>query len=307
MEQRRHQKQILGDLVEAGRLTREEADDIAHAPEWSLQIRELVSYLAAIIIGAGVLRIVAVLVEDASVTAIAAVLYIVGAVLAAASWKLSSGSAVRQRLAEVLELAAVLAVVVASGLLLSETDIDEQGFVAALSGVVLVWGAWRAPRSRFVGSLLATGAMPTFVTSLIGVIREDSPNTGGIAMLVGGAGLLALGSLRGVGISFVPRAFGSLYVVIGAMMIGGVNQGAWFLVTLAIGVVMFGLGSLWLAPEMLLAGTILVVASVVALSLYWIGNEVLQGVVIIAVGAGMLAVLGVQMRRAVGKPSSSAG
>lgn len=307
MDQRRHQKQILGDLVEAGRLTREEADDIAHAPEWSLQIRELVSYLAAIIIGAGVLRILAVLVEDASVTAIAAVLYIVGAVLAAASWKLSSGSAVRQRLAEVLELAAVLAVVVASGLLLSETDLDEQGFVAALSGVVLVWGAWRAPRSRFVGSLLATGAMPTFVTSLIGVIREDSPNTGGIAMLVGGAGLLALGSLRGVGISFVPRAFGSLYVVIGAMMIGGVNQGAWFLVTLAIGVVMFGLGSLWLAPEMLLAGTILVVAPVVALSLYWIGNEVLQGVVIIAVGAGMLAVLGVQMRRAVGKASAPAG
>ena len=90
------------------------------------------------------------------------------------------------------------------------------------------------------------------------------------------------------------------------MMIGGVNEGAWFLVTLAIGVVMFTLGSLWLAPEMLLAGTILVVAPVVALSLYWIGNEVLQGVVIIAVGAGMLAVLGVQMRRAVGKASTPA-
>jgi hypothetical protein len=301
MEQRRHQKQILADLVDAGRITPKEADDIARAPEWLLGIRELVSYLAAIIIGAGVLRIVAVLVEDASTTAIAAALYIIAAVLAAGSWKLSSGSAVRQRLAEVLELAAVLAAVVASGLLLADTDVDEQGLVAALSGAVLLWGAWRAPRSRFVGSLLATGAMPTFVTSLIGVIREDSPNTGGIAMLVGGAGLLALGSLRGVGISFVPRAFGSLYVVIGAMMIGGVNEGAWWLVTLALGVAMFALGSLWLAPEMLLAGAILVVGPVVALSLYWIGNEVLQGVVIIAVGVGMLAVLGVQMRRAVAK------
>jgi hypothetical protein len=48
------------------------------------------------------------------------------------------------------------------------------------------------------------------------------------------------------------------------------------------------------------------VAPVVALTLYWIGNEVLQGVVIIAVGVGMLAVLGAQMRRAVGKASSPA-
>lgn len=303
MEQRRTQKQLLAGHVAAGKLSKAEADEISSAPEWAVGVRELVSYLAAIIIGAGVVRIVAVLLEDASKAAIATVLYIVSAIAAFGAWKLSSGSSVRQRLAEVLEIGAVLGTAIASGILLADTDIRTETIISCIAGAVLAWGAFRAPRTRFAGSLLATGAMPTFVTSVITLIREDSPTLGGVAMLVGGVGLLTLGSFA-VGLSFVPRAFGSLYIVIGSMMIGGVNEGAWWVVPLSIGVVMFALGSLWLAPEMLLAGSVAIVASVVALVLYWVSNEVLQGVVIIATGVTVLAVLGVQMRRAMaGKKS----
>ena len=54
MEQRKSQNEILQQLVSDGHLTSERADEIAQAPTLAFSVRELVSYLAAILITIGV-------------------------------------------------------------------------------------------------------------------------------------------------------------------------------------------------------------------------------------------------------------
>jgi hypothetical protein len=58
-------------------------------------------------------------------------------------------------------------------------------------------------------------------------------------------------------------------------------------------------GSKLLAPEMLIAGTFLIVAGIVMSVVRWVSNDLAQGLVIIATGLAMLGVLSVQMKRAV--------
>ena len=74
MEQSETQRQILDRMVSEGRLTREAADEIRHAPEWSITARELVSYLAGVIMLSGVIRVIAVAFRDASQESIGAAL-----------------------------------------------------------------------------------------------------------------------------------------------------------------------------------------------------------------------------------------
>ena len=83
MEERREtQRQYLERLVQTGRLDRETADGIRLAPVWSLTIRELVSYLAGVIILSGFIRVIAEVFRGASKGAIATVLLVVAAGLA---------------------------------------------------------------------------------------------------------------------------------------------------------------------------------------------------------------------------------
>ena len=77
MAQSPTQRQILGELVESGRLTDEESRRISSAPVWQFSVRELVGYLAGLIIAAGVVQIIAVVFQDASKDAVVAALYTV--------------------------------------------------------------------------------------------------------------------------------------------------------------------------------------------------------------------------------------
>jgi hypothetical protein len=54
MEQDRTQRQLLDDLVTHGVITADQADNISYAPRWSFSVRELVTYLASLIIAVGV-------------------------------------------------------------------------------------------------------------------------------------------------------------------------------------------------------------------------------------------------------------
>jgi len=122
MEQEKTQRDLLDDLVSRGVIDANQADNIANAPRWSFTIRELVTYLGSLIIAAGVLRLLALAFKDASVGVIATALYVVAVLAGVASWKLSSGSEIRQRFAEVLELGALGAATGATGIVLDQAD-----------------------------------------------------------------------------------------------------------------------------------------------------------------------------------------
>jgi hypothetical protein len=301
MEQRRSQNEILEQLVSDGRLTSEQADEIAKAPTLTVSARELVTYLAAIFIAVGVGFMVAGLVVNVPKAGIAVLLYVVASALAYFSHKFSSASSERQRLGEVLEIASVLAIAVASGILLDMTSMRSEWYACILAITAGVWGGVRATRSQFSGSVLMTASVPVVImasTSMMNLNGDNNRLVVGLMLLAGGAGLIYMG-MRNIGFAFFPRAFGSLLIVIGSITLAGVfPSGVGGLVPLGIGSALFTLGSRERSPENLLAGAFGVIVGVIMTVVYWVPGNILQGLAIICCGVILLLVLRKQLARA---------
>lgn len=301
MEQEKTQRQLLDDLVFRGAITANEADDISYAPRWSFSIRELVTYLASLIVAVGVIRLLAAAFEDASVGTIIAALYIVAAGAGFASWKFSSGSEILQRFSEVLELGALGATAGATALVLNEADMKGEWIALILTGVGAVWGVVRCTRSRFSGTVALSVGTVGFSIALSALIDSDNEMLGGALMLIAGALLVVVGTQR-IGSQQIARAVGSLFVIIGSMNIGSAED--WSRpASIITGAILFAAGTVILAPEMLVAGAFCVVAGVVMTVVEWVDNETAQGLVIIAAGLLVLGALSVQMRKAVNRPT----
>lgn len=300
MEQRKTRGEMLDDLVAGGAITADHADAIDTAPVWSFSIKELVSYLASLIIAVGVVRILAVAFEDASETAISIALYVLSVALGVAAWKTSSGSIVRRRFSEVLEMGSLGSFVGASAVALSQTSIDGGWIGVMLSSVAILWGGLRCTRTMFVGTAALVVGVPALGGSLGSLTDSDSAWVMSLFNLVPGVVLLWL-SMQRIGANLLASAAGSLFYVIGTIPLGAdFSYGK--PVPIVLGAALFALGSWRLAPEMLVAGSILVVVGVVMTVVRWVSNDIAQGLVIIATGLAVLGVLSWQMRRAVNRP-----
>jgi hypothetical protein len=301
MEQRKSQSEILEQLVSDGRLTSDQADQVAQAPILSVTARELVSYLAAILITIGVGFMVAGLVVNVPKAGIAVLLYVVAAVLGYFSHKLFSATRERQRLGEVLEIASVLAIAVSSGIFLDMASIRSEWSACILAIAAGVWGAVRASRSQFSGAVMTTISVPIVImssSSMMNLNGENNRLVVGLMLLTGGAGLIYMG-MRQVGFAFLPRASGSLLIVIGSITLTGVlPDGFGSLVPIGIGTALFALGSRERAPENLIAGAFGVIVGVIMTVVYWLPGNILQGLAIIGCGVGLLLVLRKQLARA---------
>ena len=300
----RTQRELLDDLVRKGAMTASQADDIEGAPRWSFSIRELVTYLASLIIAAGVIRLLALAFRDASVGVIATALYVVAVLAGIASWKLSGGSEIRQRFAEVLELGALGAAAGATGIVLDQADMNGEWIGVILTGASAVWGAIRCMKSRFAGTVALSVGTVGFSIALGALIDSDSQILGGVLILAGGAIVIAV-SMLNIGAQQLASAIGSLFVIIGSMNVGSAEE--WLRpAPIVTGAILFALGAMLLAPEMLVAGAFCVVAGIVMTTVEWINNEMAQGLVIIATGLVVLGALTIQMKRAVNRPTPGA-
>lgn len=301
--QRRTQREIFDELIDRGTLSKEQVAEIRTAPLWSVSVRELLGYLAGLIIAAGVIQIISVVFEDASKWAVVAALYAAAMVLGLLSWFLHRGGRWRQRLSEVFELAALGCAGAATGITLDDANMRGEWIVIILSGVGVAWGFLRAAQTRFVGTLVLSGCLPAFATAWAALIQEDSTWLAGAFMVPAGVILLVMGN-RDIGVNFVARAIGALYVLIGAMTLGTGLDHPGYLIPLVIGAAVFAAGTIVLAPELLVSGAFLVVAGVVITASELISSEMARGLVIVATGLAMLAVLSTQMRRAVSRPET---
>lgn len=298
MDQNKTRRELLEDLVSRGVLQENTAKDIEHAPRWSFSIRELVSYLASIIIAVGVVRILAIAFEDASEGAISTALYVVSAGTGFASWKLSSGSSVRRRFAEVLELGSLGSFVGASAVVLTQVqDIDSPWVGVALSSIATLWGFYRCWNTVFSGTVAFVVGITALGASLGALTDSDSAWVMSAFTLIPGIIMLVMGS-QDIGVPILARVYGSLMYVIGTMPLGADLSNGKF-IPIVMGAALFAVGSIMLAPEMLIAGAFLIVAGIVMSVVHWINNDLAQGLVIIATGLAMLGVLSVQMKRAV--------
>jgi len=301
MEQRNSQNEILQQLVSDGHLTSEQADEIAQAPTLAFSVRELVSYLAAILITIGVGFMVAGLVVNVPQAGIAVLLYVVAAVVGYFSRKLISGTSEKQRAGEVLEIASVLAAVVATGILLDMTSMPSEWSACLLSIVAGTWGAVRASHTQFSGSVLMTASVPVAIMSSTSMMSLNGDNNSiviGLLLMVGGLGLIYMG-MRHIGFGLLPRAVGSLLIVIGSIMFVDVlPSGIGGLIPLGIGAALFTLGSRERSPENLVAGAFGIIVGVIMTVVYWLPGNILQGLAIIGCGVALLLVLRKQLARA---------
>lgn len=295
MEQRKSQNQVLDDLVARGTITEQQACEIADAPLWSFSVRELVTYLAALIIAVGVIRILAIAFQDASEGAIVTALYIVSSVAGFVSWKLSASKGMRQRFAEVLEMSSFGCAIGASAVLLTHTDLRSESIVLILSSVGLLWGLYRSRDTQFAGTVMMCAGVNGAAISLGSLINADRAWPAGILMVMSGSFLAYMGTTK-IGAQYVSRAIGSMFVVIGSITLGAdVANGR--VIPIITGIAIFTAGTTLLAPEMLVAGAICIVVGVVMTVTRWIHNDMAQGLVIIATGVVMLMVLSTQMKK----------
>jgi hypothetical protein len=300
MKQRKSLTHTLNDLVKAGVLSSEQSEDIAHAPRWSYTPRELLSYLAALIITVGVIRTVAAALVDVSETAIATLLYLLALVTGAVSVRLRGKSDIQSRVSEILEIATTLSAAIATGIVCNVADFEMKWSVAVIALVAIGWGLFRSNKSEIVGAILISAGVPTFIVSFAAGLDENNGRLLGLLMVVGGSLLIFQGT-RVMGFAFAPRAAGSLYVLIGAMTLGSDFGGVGRAIPLVIGAVLFGVGIQRLAPEMLLAGAFCVLAGLLSIVFETIDNDIAQGLAIVASGLVVLVVLGAQMKRAVSR------
>ena len=301
MEQRKSQSEILEQLVTDGRLNSEEAHDIASAPRLTVTVRELVTYLAAILITIGVAFMVTGLVVNVPKAGIAALLYVVAAVVGYYSRKLSVGTSERQRAGEVLEITSVLAAVFASGILIGMTSMPPEWSVCLLALASGAWGALRASRSQFAGSILLSASVPVVVMASTSTLKLNG-NVHllaiGLMLIAGGIGLIMMG-MRKIGFAFLPRSVGSLLIVIGSITVANVfSIGVGGLIPIGVGAALFTLGSRERAPEHLVAGAFSVIVGLIMTVVYWLPGTILQGLAIIGCGVALLLVLRKQLARA---------
>ena len=300
MDQKKTRSELLDDLVVAGRISAQQADEISTAPVWSFAMRELLSYLAGLIIAVGVVRILAVAFEDASEAAISASFYVLALVTGVASWKLSSGSVVRRRFAEILELGSLGSFLGASAIVLDQQDIEGHFVAMACALVAIVWGAYRCQSASFAGTVALVVGLPMFGGAVGAWTDSENVWVMSAVNLIPGIILLVAGFQK-IGVPVLARAVGSLFYLTGAMPLGAELSYGKF-IPIIFGAALFAVGSVMLAPEMLLAGSILIVAGIVMSTVRWVSNDIAQGLVIIATGLAMLGVLSVQMRKAVSRP-----
>ena len=300
MDERKTRQELLDDLVSKGTLSQQQAEDIEYAPVWSFSLRELLSYLASIIIAVGVVRILAVAFEDASEAAISASLYALSVATGFASWKLSTGSVIRRRFAEVLELGSLGSFIGATAIVLVQLEVDDPFVGMVCSSLGVVWGLYRCRAATFAGTVALVAGIPALSGS-IGA-WTDTDNTWAIsAFVVVPAVILLFAGTQKIGVPLLARAVGSLLYLNGVLPLGAeLSYGK--PIPIVLGAALFAVGSILFAPEMLLAGAILIVAGVVMSVVHWVSNDIAQGLVIIATGLAMLGVLAVQMKRAVNRP-----
>jgi len=295
MEQRKSQNEVLDDLVAQGTITEMQASEIADAPQWSFSVRELVTYLAALIIAVGVIRILAIAFEDASENVIVISLYIVSALAGIASWKLSSSKGIRRRFGEVLELGSLGSALGATGVLLSHTELRGETIALILMTINAAWGIFRCRDAQFAGTAAMCVGVNGIAISLGALVDADRAWAAGGLMLLSGSFLIYMGTTK-IGVPYFARAVGALFVVIGSITLGtDVANGR--VIPIVAGIALFAIGATLLRPELLIAGAFCIVTGIVMTVNRWIHNDMAQGLVIIATGVLMLIVLSAQMKR----------
>jgi hypothetical protein len=284
-------REILDRLVGEGRLDREDADSIERAPGLAFSTPELAGYLAGLIVVVGLIRLLAA--AEASPSAIAIALLLTGSVSAISTRRITGDSTARQRLIEMIEVATVAQFAIAVGILLDQHLLESAELsVAVIATVALVWGLSRL-RTQIAGWVITSSATLVATTAWVAVADLDERATPPVFLVVA-SGLVGLAAVRrGQPGAVLARLAAAGTVVVVSMIWFGTHDGvvaALPLVTIGLGAFALGATEHWL--EIVVAGAITVLIGLVGWVLDSGLGDVVQGVVIVGIGAlSLLAVV----------------
>ena len=284
-------REILDRLVGEGRLDREDADSIERAPGLAFSTPELAGYLAGLIVVVGLIRLLAA--AEASPSAIAIGLLLTGSVSAISTRRITGDSTARQRLIEMIEVATVAQFAIAVGILLDQHLLESAELsVAIIATVALAWGLSRL-RTQIAGWVITSSATLVATTAWVAVADLDERATPPVFLVVA-SGLVGLAAVRrGQPGAVLARLAAAGTVVVVSMIWFGTHDGvvaALPLVTIGLGAFALGATEHWL--EIVVAGAITVLIGLVGWVLDSGLGDVVQGVVIVGIGAlSLLAVV----------------
>lgn len=277
------QHEVLSSFVRSGHLTKAEAKEIEGAPKVWIPAREIFSYLGALIILIGIVRLFIVVFKDASIWSIVVALYVGAVSTAFTAFRTQRSKGAWHRFGEVMEIVALGTCATATGLWINEVGISRgwPPFIAA--AVVLPWSLFRLKNAEFASIISFPASLITFAASLGVIVGLRNENTALPIMMAGL--LIVLAGAQNISSPRFLRAIGGVVVLMSAPNFMADRSGFGGLVpVLIIGGLLFAVGATRMWLELIPTSALVIVISVVSFVIRNIDNEVAQAVVILATG-----------------------
>lgn len=290
------QREVIDRMVSSRRISQTEADEILEAPRFKIMWRELLSYLAVLIIGVGLVRLVVALFEEASETIIAFSLLGASAVTGVIAYQLWQHAGWRRRAGEFSELLSIGTLIASGAMFLTEADVD--GAIITVSGGSLgvIWALLRIRYTEFSSTLIVIPSTLA-VCGGISAWADLDFGIGAVPFLIGGSLLIGLGQ-GDFGGDFLIRTAGVVTVFFSIpQWIDEYSGLDGLLPALAIAGLLLWTGMQWNRVEQIIGGSAVSVVSIVVYVANNVENEVLQGVAIVAIGLAALALTTLVVRR----------
>lgn len=203
----------LESFKQDGTLSSEQAELLRTATRFPLNSTELLSILGGLFVLFGIVWLIGPLFGDLSQLLVAAILYLIFALLSVATKSLSKKPQLKN-LAEVIEVLAVTSFSIATGFLVAQTDAKSEVSALVASLPALFYGWRRSKESRFSGSTtLATSALIATLSGLATI--DQNSNAAGASLTLVGAVLLWWAEQTTVKSKFVLRLLATSIVVVG--------------------------------------------------------------------------------------------
>lgn len=290
------QRDVIDHMVSSRRISRTEADEILNAPRFKFLWRELLSYIAVLVIGVGVVRVVVALFEEASETIIAFSLLAASVITGVIAFQLWRHAGWRRRAGEFCEILSIGTLVAGGAMLLSNAEID--GAIITVSGGSLgvIWSLIRVRFTEFSSTLIVIPSTLA-VCGGISAWADLDFGVGAVPFLIGGSLLIGLGQ-GDFGGAFLIRTAGVVTVFFSVpQWIDEFNGLDGLVPALAIGALLLWTGMQWNRIEQIIGGSAVTVISIVVYFVNNIDNDLLQGAAIVAVGVSGLALTTLVVRR----------
>jgi len=296
-----HRDAVIARLVADGRLDEADARAITDAPRWSTPIGELVGYLAALIIAAGLVRLIVALIDGVDEVVLAATSGLVGLFLVPVVRLLARRTGALQRIAEATELVAVGLLATSVGLFTHTLVTDDMRpgvdpwdvnrdaapwSILLPAALATAWGLYRRRHTAIAGALTTAAASLSMLGAITALL--DTSATVGAAMFTALAcGLITIATGRRVADVTLRLVAAVVLVSATSVWFGEHDVLAGTAPVIVVAACLFAIAARRQWIELLVAASVMVLIAVVGATMRVVDEPVLEGVTVVLIGGAV--------------------